>query len=188
MKTLTLRIYLTVVVVLLLFAAVSGWLFQRQMESERSRADLVLSERMAAWGDLIQRSLPDKDAPTEEQTAALLDWSQRLRLPLALDDAHGTRVVTSDSFAERSAEAGPPDGSAAGSDPGYESRHRAYAVPLEDGRTLWVMRPGRRPAPGLCLGPQRRFRHAHHLSLRDRLRCVECRPAVETDHQRSWRR
>ena len=33
MKTLTLRIYLTVVVVLLLFSAVSGWLFQRKIES-----------------------------------------------------------------------------------------------------------------------------------------------------------
>jgi len=148
MKTLTLRIYLTVVVVLLLFAAVSGWLFQRQMESERSRADSVLSERMAAWGDLIQHSLPGKEAPTDEQTAALLDWSQRLRLPLALDDAHGTRIVTSESFAERSREPGPPDGPVTGGRPGHEGRHRAYAVPLEDGRTLWVMRPGRRPGPG----------------------------------------
>lgn len=147
MKTLTLRIYLTVVVVLLLFAAVSGWLFQRQIESERNRADAMLSERMAAWGDLIQRSLPGKDAPTEEQTTALLEWSQRLRLPLALDDAQGTRLVTSESFAERSAEPPPPDGPMA-----RDNRHRAYAVPLEDGRTLWVMRPGRRPPPGFAPG------------------------------------
>lgn len=147
MKTLTLRIYLTVVVVLLLFAAVSGWLFQRQIESERNRADTMLSERMAAWGDLIQRSLPGKDAPTEEQTTALLEWSQRLRLPLALDDAQGTRLVTSESFAERSAEPPPPDGPMA-----RDNRHRAYAVPLEDGRTLWVMRPGRRPPPGFAPG------------------------------------
>ena len=145
MKTLTLRIYLTVVVVLLLFAAASGWLFQRQMESERSRADSVLSERMSAWGDLIQRSLPGKDAPTEDQAAAVLDWSQRLRLPLALDDAQGTRIVTSESFAERSSD---PDGALGGGGPGREGRHRAYPVPLEDGRTLWVMRPGRRPGPG----------------------------------------
>ena len=146
MKTLTLRIYLTVVVVLLLFAAVSGWLFQRQIENERIRADTVLSERMAAWGDLIQRSLPGKDAPTEEQTTALLEWSQRLRLPLALDDAQGTRIVTSESFAERSAEPPLPDG------PMRDNRHRAYAVPLEDGRTLWVMRPGRRSPPGFAPG------------------------------------
>lgn len=152
MKTLTLRIYLTVVVVLLLFAAVSGWLFQRQIESERSRADTVLSERMAAWGDLIQRSLPGKEAPVEEQTAALLEWSQRLRLPLALDDAQGTRIVTSELFAERSTAAGPTNGPMAGGGVARDSRNRAYAVPLEDGRTLWVMRPGRRPQPGFGPG------------------------------------
>lgn len=152
MKTLTLRIYLTVVAVLLLFAAVSGWLFQRQIDSERSRADTMLSERMAAWGDLIQRSLPGKSAPTEEQAAALLDWSQRLRLPLALDDAQGTRIGTSESFAERSSESGTPGGLGAGGDSGREGRRRAYAVPLEDGRTLWVMRPGRRPGPA-GMGP-----------------------------------
>lgn len=152
MRTLTLRIYLTVVVVLLLFAAVSGWLFQRQIENERHRADTVLSERMAAWGDLIQRSLPGKDAPAEEQTTALLEWSQRLRLPLALDDAQGTRIVTSESFAERSAEPPPPDGPMAGGGPARDNRHRAYAVPLEDGRTLWVMRPGRRPPLGFAPG------------------------------------
>ena len=152
MKTQTLRIYLTVVVVLLLFAAASGWLFQRQIESERSRADSVLSERMSAWGDLIQHSLPGKDAPTEDQTAAVLDWSQRLRLPLALDDAQGTRIVTSESFAERSSDPAAPDGAVVGSGPGHEGRHRAYAVTLEDGRTLWVMRPGRRPAPGFGPG------------------------------------
>ena len=148
MKTLTLRIYLTVVVVLLLFAAVSGWLFQQQIDRERSRADSVLSERMAAWGDLIQRSLPGKDAPSEEQTAALLDWSQRLRLPLALDDAKGTRLVTSASFAERSAEPVPPDGPLAADGAVRDRRHRAYAVPLEDGRTLWLMRPSRRSGSG----------------------------------------
>ena len=148
MKTLTLRIYLTVVVVLLLFAAVSGWLFQQQIDRERSRADSVLSERMAAWGDLIQRSLPGKDAPSEEQTAALLDWSQRLRLPLALDDAKGTRLVTSASFAERSAEPVPPDGPLAADGAARDRRNRAYAVPLEDGRTLWLMRPSRRSGSG----------------------------------------
>lgn len=153
MKTLTLRIYLTVVVVLLLFAAVSGWLFQQQIERERSRADSMLSERMAAWGDLIQRSLPGKDASSEEQTAALLDWSQRLRLPLALDDAQGTRIVTSALFAERSAEPpGPPDGPLDADGAVRDRRNRAYAVSLEDGRTLWVMRPGRRPGAGAGTG------------------------------------
>ena len=157
MKTLTLRIYLTVVAVLLLFAVASGWLFQQQIETERIRSESVLSERMAAWGDLIQRSLPGDEVPPDQQAAALLDWSQRLRLPLALDDAKGKRIAMSDSFAERMRE--PPTGSPRAdrdsSRQGGErsDRNRAYAVPLEDGRTLWVMRPGRRLAPGT--GPLR---------------------------------
>jgi len=138
MKTLTLRIYLTVVAVLLLFAFGSGWLFQRQLDQERSRADTVLSERMAAWGDLIQRSLPPSTEAVEEQSTALQDWSQRLRLPLALDDTQGQRIAASESFQRRHAE-----GSA-----------RAFAVRLDDGRTLWVMRPGQRPGGGPGNGPR----------------------------------
>ncbi len=98
LKTLTLRIYLTVVAVLLLFAAVSGWLFQRHMDDERVRAESMVSERMAAWGELIQRSLPGSDASPAEQTAALDDWSQRLRLAMALDDAQGRRIAESALF------------------------------------------------------------------------------------------
>ena len=129
MKTLTLRIYLTVVAVLLLFALTSGWLFQRHLERERTQAESVLSDRMAAWGELIQRSLPGAEAPPADQAAALLEWSQRLRLPLALDSPVGQRIGTSESYQRRSG-----DGVA-----------RGFAVRLEDGRTLWVMRPGRRP-------------------------------------------
>ena len=133
MKTLTLRIYLTVVAVLLLFAVVSGWVFQRHIEQERTRAESVLSDRMSAWGDLIQRSLPGTEAPAAEQAAALRDWSQRLRLPLALDGAQGERIAESDSFLRRQG----------------DGVQRGFAVRLEDGRTLWVMRPGpRRPPPG----------------------------------------
>ena len=80
MRTLTLRIYLTVVAVLLLFAFGSTWLFQRHMEDERIRADNVLSERMAAWGDLIQRSLPGAEAPpARPQSVQVLEgtWAQR---------------------------------------------------------------------------------------------------------------
>ena len=84
MRTLTLRIYLTVVAVLALFAFASGWVVQRHLEQERTRAESVMSDRMAAWGELIQRSLPGADAPRDDQAAALRDWSQRLRLPLAL--------------------------------------------------------------------------------------------------------
>jgi signal transduction histidine kinase len=131
MRSLYLRIYATVVVLLLLFASLSGWLFQRQIEHERGRAESVLSERMGAWAELIQRSLPGIDASTGSQAAALSEWSQRLRLPLALDSAGGERIGASESFLRRQA-----DGA------------RALAIRLEDGRTLWVMRPGQFRPPG----------------------------------------
>ena len=126
MKSLYLRIYFTVVVVLLLFAAGSGWVFQRHLEQERGRADLVLTERMGAWAELIQRSLPGVDAAAADQAAALRDWSLRLRLPLALDSAAGERIGQSEAFTRRLA----------------EGVARGLPVRLEDGRTLWIMRPG----------------------------------------------
>ncbi len=130
MRTLTLRIYLTVVAVLLLFAFGSGWLFQRQVQRERQLTESAVSERMGAWGDLIQRALPATEAPVGEQAAALSEWSQRLRVPLALDDPAGVRIAASESFQRRQAEGG----------------GRLHAVPLDDGRTLWVLRqaPGAR--------------------------------------------
>jgi signal transduction histidine kinase len=139
MKTLTLRIYLTVVAVLLLFALVSGWVFQRHIEQERTRNEGVLSDRMAAWGDLIQRSLPGSETAADEQAAALRDWSQRLRIPLALDNAVGERIASSESYIRRQG----------------DKAQRGFAVRLEDGRTLWVMRPGagREPAQALASSP-----------------------------------
>ncbi len=140
MKNLYLRIYATLVVVLLLFAAMSGWIFQRHLEQERVRSDAVLTERMGAWAELIQRSLPGHDQPLDDQAAALRDWSIRLRLPLALDSADGHRVAQSDSFTRRQADNGV----------------RGVAVRLEDGRTLWIMRPGagRPPSPRIpFVGP-----------------------------------
>ena len=126
-KNLYLRIYATVVVLLLLFAAASGWIFQRHMEQERVRAEAFLTERMGAWAELIQRSLPGHDQPADHQAAALLEWSQRLRLPLALDSENGVRIAESESFVRRQNE-----GVAV----------RGLAVRLDDGRTLWIMRPG----------------------------------------------
>ena len=126
MKSLYLRIYATVVVVLLLFAAVSGFVFQRHIEQERVRADTVLGDRMSAWAELIQRSLPGTDAAPADQAAALREWSMRLRLPLALDSTAGERIGASESFTRRLA----------------EGMVRPLAVRLEDGRTLWIMRPG----------------------------------------------
>jgi hypothetical protein len=92
MRSLYFRIYLTIVAALALFALVSGALVQSHLEQERARFEGAASERFAAWGDLLQRSLPGADAPAEEQAAALRDWSARLRLPMALSDAAGKRI------------------------------------------------------------------------------------------------
>ena len=94
MKSLYLRIYLTMVVVLLLFASLSGWMFQRQIEQERGRAQSMLSERMSAWAELIQRSLPGPEASVDSQAGELREWSQRLRIPLALDSAANSSSTT----------------------------------------------------------------------------------------------
>ncbi|MES2887314.1 MAG: HAMP domain-containing sensor histidine kinase [Pseudomonadota bacterium] len=126
MKTLTLRIYLTVVAMVLLFAMASAWVFQRHIDSERGRADNIIVDRMEAWGDLIQRSLPPANAPVREQADALRDWSQRLSVPLALDAENGRRIAVSDTYARR--------------------QRNGLTVPFEirlsDGRVLWVLRPG----------------------------------------------
>ena len=136
MRSLYLRIYLTVLVALGLFALVSGWLVQRHFEQERQRFVASAQERAAAWGELLQRSLPGADAPPAEQAAALADWSGRLSLPLALDDPRGVRIAASDTYLRReSAQAPGP--------------RRALPVRLEDGRTLWIMRgPPRAAGPG----------------------------------------
>jgi signal transduction histidine kinase len=128
LKSLYLRIYLTVVAALALFAIGSAWLFQQEVVRERTRQELQIGERLSAWAELIQRSLPPADAPREEQANALRDWSQRLRLPMALDAQGGERVGASDAYTRRTADADAP---------------RGYPVRLEDGRVLWVLRgPG----------------------------------------------
>ena len=135
MKSLYLRIYLTVVVALALFALVSGWLVQRHLDEQRlrtegvaqERAEGVARERAEAWGELLQRALPSADAPVAEQVAGLRDWSQRLRLPMALDDTQGRRVAASESFLRR--ELNQADMAA-----------RLRPIRLDDGRTLWVPR------------------------------------------------
>ncbi len=125
MRSLYLRIYLTVLAALALFALMSGWLVQRHFDSEREAMRSSLNERVVAWAELLQRSLPPAAAPQDEQAAALVEWSARLRLPLALDDAGGRRIAASPSFERREGE--PPS-------------RRAQAITLVDGRTLWLMR------------------------------------------------
>jgi signal transduction histidine kinase len=142
MRTLYLRIWLTVIVSLALFAAVSGWMVQQHLDDERVRNQAVLTERIAAWGDLIQRSLPAASAPVDVQAQALREWSQRLRVPMALDDTQGHRIVASDSFLRRENET-------------PNLRPPEYQIKLDDGRALWVMRPNmlKPPLPEMEHGP-----------------------------------
>ena len=130
MKSLYLRIYATVVVVLLLFALVSGWVVERHLDQERVRTEQVVNDRLGAWAELLEHSLPGADAPREMQASVLREWSQRLRVPLALDGAGGERIGASDSFQRRT----------------DEGIVKPFAFRLNDGRTLWTMRPGLRQA------------------------------------------
>jgi signal transduction histidine kinase len=175
MRTLYLRIYLTVVALLLLFALVSGWLLQRNIEAERERFRDNATERVTAWGDLIRNALPPPGAPPEQQALALLDWSERLRLPLALDDEQGRRIATAPDYppdeAARGGAGGPLAGgsAAAGTAEAEAEQARREAasaalgqrppqrVALSDGRVLWIVRPYRsrssaRAAQGEILG------------------------------------
>jgi signal transduction histidine kinase len=143
MRSLYLRIWLTVVAALALFALVSGWLLQRHLEEQRLRAEGAVRERVEAWGELLQRSLPAADAPAAEQEAALREWSLRLRVPMALDDGKGQRIAASESFLRREAVLNDrPDR------PDRPGRLRA--IRFDDGRTLWVPRlnPARLPGGG----------------------------------------
>ncbi len=132
MGSLYVRIYLTVLAVLALFAGISGWVVQRHLDGQREEQRQVMQsavrERAEAWGELLQRALPPPEASPEAQTEALREWSQRLRLPMALDDAQGRRIGASDSYLRREAEGPGPLGP------------RVQPLRLDDGRTLWVPR------------------------------------------------
>jgi signal transduction histidine kinase len=137
-KSLYLRIWLTVVAALALFALISGWLWQRHLDQERVRFEAVAAERVAAWAELVQRSLPPADASPREQAEALREWAFRLRVPMALDDLHGKRIGASESYLRREADGGV----------------QAVSVRLDDGRTLWIARRlFRRPGPLGEAGP-----------------------------------
>ncbi|MET0517538.1 MAG: ATP-binding protein [Burkholderiaceae bacterium] len=137
MKSLYLRIYLTLVAVLLAFAFGSAWLFQRQMEQERGSADAAAVERLTSIALLIHRALPPAAAPREQQAAVLLEWGRRLRMAVALNDAKGRRIAETEQYLRRE------------DDPGS----RAIDVPLEDGRSLTLIRSWRPPGAGGPGGP-----------------------------------
>ena len=133
MRSLYLRIWLTVVAALALFALVTGWLVQRQLDDQRERAEAAIQDRVAAWAELLQRTLPAAEAPAAQQQQILGEWSERLRVPMALDDAAGQRIASSESFVRRDLDR-------------PEVATRLLSIRLDDGRTLWVPRPWPRRA------------------------------------------
>jgi signal transduction histidine kinase len=137
MRSLYFRIYLTVVAALALFALASGWLVQRHLEEQRVHNEGGQRERVEAWAELLQRSLPPADAPLNEQVAGLREWSQRLRIPMALDAPDGQRIGSWGPFQRRELD-------------GRALEARSQAIRLEDGRTLWIPRqnPQRLPMGG----------------------------------------
>lgn len=129
-RSLYLRIYLTVVVALLVFALLAALLVSRHTEAERGRIDVAVSERTLAFASLLENSLPPGAAAVEVQRQAVLDWSRRLRMPIALDAPDGQRIGVS-PFYERKVRPDRADEEAV-----------ASRIPLADGRVLWVLRPG----------------------------------------------
>ncbi|MEO8297478.1 MAG: ATP-binding protein [Burkholderiales bacterium] len=142
-RNLYLSIYFTVVAVLLVFALIAGVLVNRHAEAERVRFESAVSERTAAWAELIEKGLPGASAPEIVQREALLDWARRLRLALALEAPDGHRIGVSDPFGEFDRRA---------DEPGL----RRARVTLADGRVLLIarVRPSWRhgPPPGLAPG------------------------------------
>lgn len=131
MKSLYLRIYLTLVALLLAFAFGSAWLFQRHIEQERGNVEQAASERLNAMAALLKLALPPATAPREEQAAAFADWGGRLRMPVALEDAQGKVIATTPLFQRRV------------DDPGAI----VISASLGDGRSLETVRTVRPPNP-----------------------------------------
>ncbi|MEY4750989.1 MAG: hypothetical protein RIQ60_3203 [Pseudomonadota bacterium] len=127
-RNLYLSIYLTVVAVLLVFALIAGSLVRRHAEAERGRIEEAVSQRTAAWAELLEHSLPPLASDEKVQAAALLDWSRRLRIAIALDGRDGHRIATSDLYADVEAHEGAVVA-------------RPTRVELTDGRALWLVRP-----------------------------------------------
>ncbi|MFM2121552.1 MAG: hypothetical protein RL722_3020, partial [Pseudomonadota bacterium] len=106
-------------------------LLRRHAEAEQGRIAQAVSQRTAAWAQLLEHSLPPVSATDAAQRSALLDWASRLRLAVALDAADGRRIATSDLYADVEA---------------HEGAVVAHPtrVELSDGRALWLVRPRQR--------------------------------------------
>ena len=127
-RSLYLRIYLTVVVVLLVFALIAAVLFRRHAAAEETRFESAVLERTRTMAALIERSLPPASAPEDTQREVLLDWSRQLKLPLALDDASGRRIAEPEPYRRIREHRARPESEI------------ALASRLPDGRVLWTLK------------------------------------------------
>ena len=127
-RSLYLRIYLTVVVVLLVFSLIAAVLFRRHAAAEETRFESAVLECTRAMAALIERSLPPASAPEDTQREVLLDWSRQLKLQLALDDASGRRIAESEPYRRILEDRARPESEI------------ALASRLPDGRVLWTLK------------------------------------------------
>ncbi|MFT7724465.1 MAG: HAMP domain-containing sensor histidine kinase [Roseateles sp.] len=137
MKSLYVRIYLTLVALLLAFAFGSAWLFQRHIEEERGNVEVAASERLNAMAELLRLALPPPTAPRAAQAEVFADWAQRLRMPLALEDTDGRRIGATPMFLRRMDDAGAI----------------IITASLGDGRSLEMVRTVRPPGPQAGAAP-----------------------------------
>jgi signal transduction histidine kinase len=125
MNSLTLRIYLSVLAALTLLGLITVWAVDHTLAEQRSKAEALANERWEAVGTLMQQTLPPASASPEEQARALREWTRRLRLPLALNDAQGRALASTPSFDRLQAKLGAA---------------AEVAVKLDDGRTLRLLK------------------------------------------------
>ncbi len=167
MKSLTLRIYLSVVAVLLLFALIAAWVAHTNLEGDREiHRRGIAQERYEALGELIEHSLPEAHAPRNAQSEELLELSERLHIPMALDDPSGQAIVQSPQFAVWARSHEKLIKSLANRAPGDDENvekymERAmgeglYRQVWSDGRVLWLLRPAR-PAMAVSMGASQAF-------------------------------
>jgi len=141
MRRLYLKIYLTIIasLIIILLAAGAAW----RLSAEQR----VTEPGFAMAGELVAAILPDRGAPSAEQSAALNRLAARLKLDLALFESGGSQIAGA-GRALPSLPASPHPGWArtAGGGP-------LWTLQLPDGRWLMVRPPprARHPALGLVL-------------------------------------
>jgi signal transduction histidine kinase len=126
MRSLYLSIYGAVLAVLLAFTGLAVVLVHLHADSEEDRVEAAVGQRLSAWAELLEHSLPPADAPEAVQAESLRHWSVRLRLAIALDDPTGRRLANTPLFDQALAAR-------------EDSRRPPVRVDLSDGRAIWLI-------------------------------------------------